>query len=59
MVEIQSGNPVQKKNPTTHFSSNILRTIVGPEKALLAFQSISTGALPGIQAKEDLALGAL
>jgi len=41
-----------KKNPTNHFSSNILKTIVGPEKALKAFQSISLGGLPNMNADQ-------
>jgi hypothetical protein len=35
-----------KTNPVNMFSSNILKTIVGPDKALQAFQSISMGGLP-------------
>jgi hypothetical protein len=47
-------NSLMKKNPTTHFSSNILKTIIGTDKAILAFKSISTGALGTKQAEEDL-----
>ena len=52
----EGGTPFKKKNPTTHFSSNILKMTVGPDKALLAFQSISTGAIPSMQAKKQLEL---
>jgi hypothetical protein len=47
MVEA-NGQAFTKKNPTNHFSSNILKTIVGPDKALKAFQSISMGGLPNM-----------
>lgn len=61
MVEAgTNGNAFTKKNPTTAFSSNILQSIVGPDKALKAFQSISMGGLPNMnQAQAEVDSGAL
>ena len=50
----EGGTPFKKKNPTTHFSSNVLKTIIGPDRALTAFQSMSTGNLEAIQEKKKL-----
>jgi hypothetical protein len=35
-----------KQKPTTNFSQNILRSIVGDERAKLAFNSISLSCIP-------------
>ena len=42
----QSEGPVQKKPMVNNFSRNILKRVVGNERALNAFQSISMGAIP-------------
>ena len=39
-------SPVAKKNPKTQFSANILKQVIGPEKAMNAFNSISMGSIP-------------
>ena len=48
MVEAQSAGsgPVQSKPMQNKFSKNILKQVVGNERALSAFQSISMGAIP-------------
>ena len=38
--------PLGTKKPTTKFTSNILKTIVGNEKAQNAFASISMASIP-------------
>ena len=48
------GNVVQKKNPTIQFSRNILKSVVGNEKAANAFASISMASIPN--AKDNKAL---
>ena len=40
------GGPVQAKPMVNNFSRNILKRVVGNERALSAFQSISMGAIP-------------
>lgn len=39
-------DPLTQKKPTTKFTSNILKTIVGNEKAQNAFASISMASIP-------------
>lgn len=36
----------EKKNPTNKFSKNILKQVVGPERAQNAFNSISMATIP-------------
>jgi hypothetical protein len=38
-----------KQKPTTNFSQNILRSIVGDERAKAAFNSISLSCIPSIK----------
>ena len=40
------GLPVQSKPMVNKFSKNILKKVVGNERAMNAFQSISMGAIP-------------
>jgi len=37
---------ITKKNPTNSFSANILKTIVGDDRAKAAFNSISLSCIP-------------
>lgn len=41
-----SAGPVQSKPMTNNFSRNILKRVVGFEKAQRAFQSITMGTIP-------------
>lgn len=41
-----TGNVVNKANPTTKFTQNILKLTVGAEKAANAFNSISMSNIP-------------
>jgi len=41
-----SQGPVPSKPMVNNFSRNILKRVVGNERALSAFQSISMGAIP-------------
>ena len=46
MVEPNQDGPVQAKPMVNNFSRNILKRVVGHERALSAFQSISMAAIP-------------
>ena len=46
MVEAQSAGPVESKPMVNNFSRNILKRVVGDERALAAFQSVTMGAIP-------------
>ena len=41
-------HPAHKKNPRNKYSMNILKTVVGTERAEYAFQTISMGFIPGM-----------
>lgn len=44
------GSPVDKRNPRTQFTEQILKKIVGHSRATKALQSISMGFIPGANA---------
>ena len=46
MVEAQSAGPVESKPMVNNFSRNILKRVVGTDRANAAFQSVSMGAIP-------------
>jgi hypothetical protein len=51
---------ITKKNPTNSFSANILKTIVGDDRAKAAFNSISLSCIPSSNDKgggKKLSLG--
>ena len=41
-------HPAHKKNPRNKYSMNILKSVVGTERAEYAFQTISMGFIPGM-----------
>lgn len=58
-MQSSSGNVVEKKNPTNNFSKNILKSIVGPERAQNAFNSISMNVIPSQSAEKSISLEVL
>ena len=47
MSAFHPDHPAHTKNPRNKFSMNILKNVVGKEKAEKAFQTISMGFIPG------------
>lgn len=45
-TDMSMDSPVQKKARKTQFSSNILKQVIGTERAMNAFNSISMGSIP-------------
>ena len=55
-MEVLASGPVVKKNPTNQFSANILKHVIGPERAQQAFNSISLGTIPQLGNKDNISL---
>ena len=56
-MENSSSGPVEKKIINSKFSQNILKSVVGVERAKNAFNSISLAAIPISGIKNVLSLG--
>ena len=41
-------HPAHKKNPKNKYSMNILKSVVGKERAEYAYKTISMGYIPGL-----------
>ena len=47
MPEERNGSPVEQRNPRTLFSEQILKKVVGQDRASMALNSMSMGFIPG------------
>ena len=59
MESLVKESAVGKNNPTNKFTQNILKSIVGTEKAHNAFASISMAAIPNAVVKNSISLEVL
>ena len=47
LPEERNGSPVEQRNPRTLFSEQILKKVVGQDRASMALNSMSMGYIPG------------